>query len=196
MADKNLYYLARYKKNIVSLLINSAPIVDLIAPDIDDRVELDDNLLGGEFEVPKRNGDGTDHLNIQGHIFDYIFTPETSDESDVFICIEALVNAVDDVFFNDCVLFVHIYVPKKRVRLTSKSNPTQSKMIKAGFIGNRVDMLCDAVDRLLNGNKEIGIGEVRPVARNAVTLSIPNTTYYGKCLTYNVKNYIEENECD
>lgn len=195
MRARNLYYTGRYKDRILSLLINSDSVVKLINPTMDKRFELDEILLGGTYFVYNDRHE-KEKVVLQGHIFDSIFIPDTTDEQKVFICIETLINSVEQGIFNDFSLFIHVYVPKSLVRLDGYSSPRHTEMMKLGFSGNRVDMLCDAIDEKLNGNDKFGIGDVEPAPRNFLTLSVPNDKYYGKCLQYTVKNYIDKDKCD
>lgn len=103
--------------------------------------------------------------------------------------------------FADFSLYICIFTAKKLVRLTDVTKPTAKEVKDMGFFastnGNRIDVLCDIVDRIINGNKKIeGIGIVQPDPRSYVTQYCPNNKYYGKCLKYNITNYIEEeDEC-
>ena len=67
-----------------------------------------------------------------------------------------------------------------------------------GHYGNRVDILCDTVDRILNRNKKIkGIGDIHPAPRGFCTIYSPNNKYYGKCLKYIISNLHEaEDNCE
>lgn len=194
-SKSNLYYSGRYKDKILSLLINSDDVVKLINPTMDKRFELDEILLGGTYFVYNAKHE-KEKVVLQGHLFDSIFVPDTTDEQKVFICIETLINSIERGIFNAFSLFIHVYVSKDLVRLDGNSTPRHAEMMKLGFSGNRVDMLCDAIDRKLNGNSSFGIGDVEPSSRNFLTLSIPNDKFYGKCLQYTVKNYIDTENCD
>lgn len=192
--SQNLYYIGRYKDKIISLLLNSDDVITLINPETDERFEVEDVLLGDTFEIYNKKGE-LERINLQGHIFNYLFVPGTTTEEKVFICIEALIDSVDNTYFNNFSMFIHVYSPKRLVRLDRYSTPTSLEMKKLGFSGNRVDMLCDAIDRLLNGNETFGIGEVTPSNTNPLTLSLPNDKFYGKCLKYKVKNFMDTEEC-
>ena len=66
---------------------------------------------------------------------------------------------------------------------------------EVGHYGNRIDVLCDIVDRILNGNKKIkGISKVTPAQRGFCTIYFPNSKYYGKCLKYNISNFNDTEE--
>lgn len=195
MRSRNLYYAGRYKDKILSLLINSDSVVKLINPTMDERFELDEILLGGAYFV-YNSEHKKEKVVLQGHMFDSLFVPDTTSEQKVFVCVETLVNSVEQGVFNNFSLFINVYVPKSLVRLDGYSSPRRTEMMKLGFSGNRVDMLCDAIDEKLNGNDKFGIGDVEPAPHNFLTLSVPNNEFYGKCLHYTVKNYIDKDKCD
>lgn len=67
----------------------------------------------------------------------------------------------------------------------------------ASTYANRIDVLCDIVDRVLNGTDKIaGIGDVEPASRGYMTLYCPNTNYYGKRLKYHITNFNDaEDSC-
>lgn len=86
--------------------------------------------------------------------------------------------------------------------LDTCSTPTAKEVKNMGYFasnihGNRIDALCDCVDNIINGSNKIkGIGDVKPSPRNHMTIYIPNSKYYGKCLKYNISNYNPGgNEC-
>lgn len=193
---KNLYYLGKYKSKIISMLLNNHDLVKLINPKIISNLNIDDILLGGTYEVPGTNDSNIEKIEVQGHIFDYLFVPNVTCEDKVFICIETLVDSCENQYFSDFIMYINIYVAKSLLHLESNSSPSSIEMSKLGYVGNRLDMLCDAIDRLLNGNSSFGIGDVTPIPYNFITLDIPDNKYYGKCLRYKVKNYIDRDGCN
>ena len=63
----------------------------------------------------------------------------------------------------------------------------------ASNYANRIDVLCDIADRILNGtDKLVGLGDVNPSERGHVTIYTPNSRYYGKCLKYHIENSIRK----
>lgn len=193
--DKSLYYLGRYKEKIISLLLNSDNVIKLINPQEDERFEIEDILLGGTFNVPDKEGINNEIVTLQGHIFDYLFVPDTTTEDKTFICIETFIDSIENTYFDKLSMDIHVYAAKPIVQLDGYSKPTSSEMKKLGFSGNRIDMLCDAINRELNGNKTFGIGNVKLFDRNPLSISLPNDKFYGKCLRYTVRNFIEVDDC-
>ena len=70
-------------------------------------------------------------------------------------------------------------------------------MKKAGYEGNRIDILCGVVDDLLNGKEIASIGAIEPAKMGYLKLYQPNKQFYGKLLTYTVKAYDDGGDsCD
>lgn len=89
-------------------------------------------------------------------------------------------------------LYVYIFTAKSLVQISEDTIPSADEISKMGYYGNRIDILCDITDRLLNGCELLqGIGDVKPSPENYVTSYRPNSNYYGKCLKYTISNYNE-----
>lgn len=188
----NLYYAASYKNKIINLLLENKNLIKLINPKPSECKDIDivDVLMGGEWII-----DGINYEE-QGHIFDYNFVDDTTTEKKTFIFVETDIDTVKDEFFTDFNLYVCIFTDKKLVKLTNNSVPTVNEIKNMGYFSgtyaNRIDVMCDIVDGILNGtDKLIGIGDVQPAPRNYVTIYCPNNKYYGKCLKYHISNLNE-----
>ena len=180
----NLYFVGEYKEKIMKLLADNNIVVKLINPDLSNAdLDLIDVLMGGEWII---NGEKVEE---QGHIFDHNFVDETVNQVKTFIFVETDIDTISDNIFTEFGLYVFIFSHKKLIRLSPSSIPTKNEMKKAGYCGNRIDCLCDAVDRMLNGNNTFGIGEVIPHPRGHMGIYQPSTDYYGKVLKYKVRNY-------
>lgn len=193
----NLYYAAAYKNKIINLLFSNKNFIKLINPTPSKCEDLDivDVLIGGEWII-----DGT-KWEEQGHVFDYNFVNETTDEQKTFVFVETDIPTITDSLFMDFNLYVCIFSAKDLVRLTSETKPTVKEVKDMGYFasstGNRIDILCDCVDRILNGNERVqGIGTLTPAPRGFLTHYSPNSNYYGKCLKYHITNLSEiEDSC-
>lgn len=186
----NLYAAAEYKNKIINILLKNTDFITLINPKKSECPGLDviDVLIGGEWVI------GGVKYEEQGHVFDYNFADDTTDEEKTFVFVETDIDTVSHNIFTNFNLYVCIFSHKRQVRLTDRSSPTVEQVRKmgcyAGNYGNRIDVLCDVVDRVLNGTDKIkGIGEVSPAQRGYMSLFIPNSRYYGKRLKYQIKNY-------
>lgn len=192
----NEYYLTLLKSKIMSKIGTNDNVILLINPKENDDLDLDDILYGGDFIINKEK------VSEQGHIFDYNYVNETTTDERVFICIEALPSSYSYPLV-DVLLYVHIYVHKRIMKITSKSainpsSPTKNEMSKLGFIGNRCDMLTQAIGKVLNGVKNMpGIGGIRPYDRGYIGIDVPNSKFYGKCMIFKTKiSNVELLDCE
>ena len=161
----------------MNLLLKNKNLIKLVNPTPSECEDLDiiDVLVGGEWFI---NGK---QYKEQGHIFDYNFVNETTTDQKTFIFVETDIDTVRDNLFTDFNLYVCIFTAKELVRLTSKTSPTVKEVKEMGYFAdsyaNRIDVLCDIVDGILNGTDKIkGIGDVEPASRGYVTMYCPNVT--------------------
>lgn len=187
----NLYVASKYKSDIINLLYKSDNFIKLINPTPSECPDLDiiDVLNGGTWII---NGKQWEE---QGYVFDYNFVNEATTEKKTFVFVETDIDTIRNNIFTDFNLYVFIFTSKDLVRLNKMTKPTAKDVKNMGYYastshGNRIDALCDCVDRILNGSSRIaGIGDVKPAPRNHMVMYIPNNKYYGKCLKYNITNY-------
>ena len=188
----NLYYASAYKNKIINLLLKNKNFIELINPTPSKCEEIDiiDVLVGGEWII---NGVKYEE---QGHIFDYNFINDTIVDTRTFVFVETDIDNIRDNLFTNFNLYICIFTAKELVRLTDKTTPTVNQVKDMGCFAssyaNRIDVLCDIVDRILNGNEKIhGIGKITPASRGYCSPYSPNSKYYGKCLKYNISNLNE-----
>ena len=185
----NLYFASDYKNTIINLLINNNDFVKLINPKESEcsKIKIRDVLLGGSWFI-----DGKKYEE-QGHVFDYNFVDDTTTDEKTFVFVETDIDTVRQNIYTDFNLYVCIFTHKSLVRIMDDTIPSMNEVEEMGYnvghYGNRVDILCDIVDNILNGNEKIrGIGTVKPAPRNYVSMYCPNSKYYGKCLKYKISN--------
>jgi len=185
-----LYYAPKYKNNIINLLLENEMFRELLNPSapVYEDLTVFDVLIGGSWII-----DGVKYEE-QGYVFDYIFVDDTTTDEKTFVLVEAFNGKVVNNMFIDFDLYIYICSNKKLVRLSSITTPSVEELTQSGYyattIANRVDTLCDCVDRIINGNSNIcGIGNVEPYPSNFVVPYVPNNKFYGKCLRYHITNY-------
>ena len=185
----NLYLSSDYKNTIINLLLRNQNFVKLINPQPSEchQITTENVLLGGTCIYNGKK------YNEQGHIFDYNFVDETTTDEKTFVFVETDIDTVRQNLFTDFNLYICIFSAKSLVRITDDTVPSLMDIEEMGYessyYGNRVDILCDVVDGILNCNKKIkGIGDVEPASRGYVTMYCPNSKYYGKCLKYKISN--------
>lgn len=191
----NLYYASEYKNRIMNLLLRNEDFVKVMNPTPSECEDLDiiDVLVGGEWFI---NGK---LYKEQGHIFDYNFVNETTTDKKTFVFVETDIDSIVNNLFTDFNLYICVFTSKDLVRLSNKTSPTVKEIKNMGYFAssyaNRIDVLCDIVDRTLNGNEKIkGVGTIKPAPRGYMTMYCPNNNYYGKCLKYHITNLNESED--
>lgn len=187
----NLYVSEEYKNRVINLLYKNDDFITLINPVPSQCPDLDiiDVLNGGTWII-----DGKEWKE-QGYVFDYNFIDETVTQDKTFIFVDTDITKIRNNTFTDFNLYVFIFTAKSLVRLNSTSIPTAKQVRDMGYFastthGNRVGVLCDCIDRILNGSDQFkSIGDVKPDPTNHMSFYTPNSKYYGKCLKYNISNY-------
>lgn len=112
------------------------------------------------------------HTLAYSQIFPYEFIPETIDDGQTFICFDVdIANVINKTFYTP-VLYIWVFTHKSKLRL------------KEG--GARIDKIASALDKILNGNRYYGLGELnlKSVGRFA-----PITDYLGRVLTYTTTDF-------
>lgn len=189
----NLYTASNYKNTIINLLLHDKDFITLMNPQKPphESISAEDMLLGGTWVL-----DGKKYKE-QGQIFDHNFADDTTSEEKTFVFVETEIDSVRRDFFIDFNLYVCIFTSKSLVRITDDTIPSMNDAEMMGYnvghYGNRIDILCDVTDRILNGNKKMrGIGDIKPAQRGFCSLYCPNNRYYGKRLKYVISNLNEK----
>lgn len=153
-------------------------------------------LLGGEWFI-----DG-EKYEEQGHVFDYNFVDETTTDDKTFVFVETDIDSIKNNLFTDFNLYICIFTSKNLIRLSDNTSPSVGQIKEMGYFAgkyaNRIDVLCDIVDKILNGNDRIrGVGSIEPAKIGFCTMYLPSNKYYGKCLKYHIYNLNEQEDgCD
>ena len=75
------------------------------------------------------------------------------------VFIETDIDMIRQNIFTDFNLYICIFTSKSLIRITDDTAPSINEVEEMGYevghYGNRIDILCDIVDRILNGNKKI-----------------------------------------
>lgn len=103
-------------------------------------------------------------------IFPYPYVPETSESAQTFICFEVNVPLVYRYVTKKLEILVYVFTAHGLMRLPDSG-------------GMRVDVISSAVDKILNGCKEFGLGGVKLVSAEGFR---PVDGYYGRIITYQV----------
>lgn len=188
----NLYTASNYKTTIINLLLDNDDFVLLMAPSASPHKQIStkDVLLGGTWLI-----DGKKYEE-QGQVFDYDFVDDTIIDEKTFVFVDSKIDDIDRNSFIDFNLYVCVFTAKSLVKVAGDSNPSIYDVEEMGYnvgsygYGNRIDILCDIIDRIINNNDTIkGIGNIKPAPKGFCKNYSPNNKYYGKCLTYSISNY-------
>ena len=184
----NFYELGNYKEKIMNMFVTNEDIVDLIMPIIDDdRFELADNFLGGEFIVIE---DGAEtKIKLKGHCFDVPFIYGTISDDRNAIFIDSTISRADGESIKEVIMQIEIMCHKTNLKMERQD---RVKYFKKGLSGNRLDMIVQAVGLQLNSSNDFGIGKLKIAPRNPVKSYFANEEYFGKVLTYTCEDFMTD----
>lgn len=100
------------------------------------------------------------------NIFPYAFVPDTVTNSSTFICFDLEVQRVENRTFKDINILFWIFTHQSLMRTEN---------------GIRTDILANEIDKIMNGNKDLGLGTVD---LKKVLRVNPAKDYYGRMLVY------------
>ena len=100
------------------------------------------------------------------YVFPYAFVPDTVTNSSTFICFDIEVKRVENRSFKDLSIMFWIFSHQSILRTNE---------------GVRTDVLADEVDKIMNGNKNLGLGTVELKTVGRVN---PAKDYFGRTLVY------------
>lgn len=112
---------------------------------------------------------------IYSQIFPYLYTDETQTEVLPYLCIEVDIPRIPTNTVKDMKLIVWAYCHKEGMRYSKK-----------GYIGTKVDILADMIERQLRESDKFGIGKLQ---LQSVSYFFPSNKYYGKQLIYNMPDF-------
>ena len=105
-------------------------------------------------------------------VFPYEYIPETVDEGKTFICFDVDISNVINKTFYIPVVYIWVFTHKSKVRLNEG--------------GVRIDQLTVAIDKLLNGSRYYGLGELN---LKSVGRFSPIADYQGRVSVYYAKDF-------
>lgn len=114
------------------------------------------------------NQEDADGLKMPySYIYPFEFIPETNDKGQTFICYDVDIPEVDNDVICRPVIWIWIFTHKNLLHLPEG--------------GVRTDKIAEVIDGMLNGNRDIGLGELdlKTVARFS-----PQKDYQGRVLAY------------
>lgn len=160
----NLDEIGVFKNQVVSKLINDENVLDVLLGNTDDIDDPETLLLG-------KNGSGEG-----GCVFKYEYVPDTQENSKTFLCVEVVPEQTSGDSITMMTIYVFAYCSKNLMQTYHRK----------GQAGTRIDILVSDIDKLLNGNKEFGIG---PLEWAGSSIYRPAQCYYGRMLVYQVGSF-------
>lgn len=184
----NFYELGKYKEKIMDMFVANEDIVNLTMPTVDDdRFEVGDNFLGGEFRIVENKI--VKNVKLIGHCFDVPFIYASILDNRNAIFIDTTIARADGESIKEMVISIEVMCHKTNLKLDSKD---RLKYVKGGFSGNRLDMIVQAIGLQLNSSREFGIGRFKASFRNPVKSYFANENYFGKVLTYTCEDFMTD----
>lgn len=163
----NLEELGSFKDKAISRLIQDDNIVDVLIGDAAKDPDADiETLLLGE------SGSGAN-----GCVFKFEYVPDTQENAKTFLCVEdvPIQSASGDTIVG-IKLYVFAYCSKSIMQTYRRANAA----------GTRIDILMSDIDKILNGNRDFGIGKL---IREDGDIYKPEKTYYGRMAVYSVASF-------
>lgn len=112
------------------------------------------------------------HDLAYARFFPYEHIPKTASEAGVYICFEVTARKVPNKTFYYPVIYIWIAAHESKMR--------------PEWGGVLTDQIAIEIDRMLNGNREYGQGELE---LSAVDTFVPTTDYLGRSLAYATRDF-------
>lgn len=125
-------------------------------------------------------------------VFDYAFVPGTTTDERIFVCMEVTCPYADAVTWKDLYIHIYVFTPKMSVQwdmARDGEKNTYYGLVSEGYIGNKIDMVVDIIDRKINGFKNLALGSIRLAPREGMQIFSYVDGYYGKQLTYTATDF-------
>lgn len=167
--QRNLYVIGAYKEKVIELLKEN---VDL-------QLALTGKCIGKDTTVKER---AEIKKAVDNCIYDYAFVPNTITDERIYICVEIVCPYATAGSWKELYTYVYVFTPKNVVNWGESE--IADKLINKGYIGNKIDVVTDMVDRTLKGRTDFGLGKIEMAPRDGMQIFSYVDGYYGKQLTY------------
>lgn len=107
---------------------------------------------------------------LYSQVYPYLYVDDTQTEVLPYICFEVTIPNVPTHTIKNVQLTIWCYCHKKCMRYSKK-----------GYMGTRVDIMSDMVERQLGNSERFGIGKLELKYVNTFS---PNSEYYGRQLVF------------
>lgn len=143
--------LKEYRSAIMKILCSDQKIVDLIK----------DNS----------GSSAPDRSLMYKNIYPYAYTPDTTKETDTYICFRIYVPEVMNKTFKKINLVFYIFAHQSHIRTSN---------------GLRPDLIAERIEELFNGSMDFGVGRMKLDGMDDIS---PSTNFHGIALEYSVSEF-------
>lgn len=140
-----------YKNRLLTTIMKSEDVCELILGKGYDKADVDEQL-------------------IYKHVFPYLYIDNTQTTAETYVCVEVSVPRTHDFTYKDMNVDIWCYCHKDIMKYN-----------KSGYLGTRVDIVSDMIDRQLNSSNNYGIGRLK--LQSCTPLNVSDV-HYGRHLTY------------
>lgn len=137
--------------------------------------ELCSNEAIVKLITDREDSEVPNHTLAYSQIFPYEYLPETIDEGHTFVCFDVDVQSVENKTFLNPVLYIWEFTHKSKLRIDREDGG-----------GVRIDRLATEINKVFNGNRNFGLGELNLVS---VERFSPILDYLGRVITYSAKDF-------
>ena len=193
MMNNPLVLLGLIKEAVGNILMTSDDVSELVMPFLDDDdYSFEDNWFGSK--IGKNIQGQVKDNRLLGHCKDVPYMDETITDTRSLILMETYANVTTSII--DYTLVINVICHRDVVEL---DDDEKSDWRKKGYAGNRVDMICQAINNALTDDMikdSFGIGAMSLDTRVSQMQSFkPNTNFYGRTLVYRIDDINMELLC-
>lgn len=179
--QRNMYVVGMYKERLLHELMQDEDFHTALQGVLDDNKENAPESFDAEDQELFKS--------FKESVYDYAFVPGTTNVKNIFVCMEITCPYADAVTWKDLYIHVYVFTPKMSVAWSDAESTTRNALITKGYVGNKIDMVVDIVDRKLNGFKDLALGSIRLAPREGMQVFSYIDGYYGKQLTYTATDF-------
>lgn len=193
MMSNPLVLLGLIKESVGNILMTNDDVSELVMPFLDDdNHSFEDNWFGSK--IGKNIQGQVKDNRLLGHCKDVPYMDETITDTRSLILMETYANVTTSII--DYTLVINVICHRDVVEL---DDDEKSDWRKKGYAGNRIDMICQAINNALTDDMikdSFGIGAMSLDTRVSQMQSFkPNTNFYGRTLVYRIDDINMELLC-
>ena len=174
--QRNMYVVGAYKDQLLTELRNNKDFQLALLG-----TELSQDLTPNQIKK-----------SFKECVFDYAFTPGTTTDEHIFVCMEVTCPYAEAVTWKDLYIHIYVFTPKMSVQWDMTQSDEKNAyygLLERGYIGNKIDMVVDIIDRNINGFEHLALGKIRLAPREGMQVFSYIDGYYGKQLIYSATDF-------